>query len=674
MHTHTPRRPLAHLIGLALGLAGLSTASADITLRFENNATPSSPPLPLTLSSSSAPDVANFSDNTEFRVVTASGSATNNGHKDVIVGGETWVFDTQRQFRSVGGADSIPGVLTTNHAPITNDLAGFPLCPAEGSCLGLEKSATFLSTTTPFNFLAPVVGSPAGDTYGVGIISLALGGATPSFQILFPVLTAQFGGGSYIIGADPIPNAKGDKFLKGVGPGVPFNTDPFSPNTITIDPVTGDISFPFRLHGERRMTRDEVTIGAFGAQSIQFELPGTVTIDNQAPTANADAITGAVGQPTQLNVLQNDSDPDHALLGTASFDVLAVAAVTDPPNGALQNNGTSVTYTPDPGFIGVDEFTYTLSDGRQGMDTATVSVLLCQPDACPPTATNDSAETNRGVPVEFNVLTSGIPDSDPDGDAITLSAVTPPASGSQVQFQPDGTVRYTPAPGFNGTDSFTYTVRDSTNRTDTATVTVTVDPFIESSAGTVVPDEGSNNGIVVPSVEDTDVEQSCVGGCFGFTVNAVPPSGMIDVVLLRLSTVVPERPVYRKLINGAWQNLAAPDVAQSAPLGANGLCPPPGSGSYRALTQGDVCVQLTLTDEGPNDAAQGVSGTIADPGGVARGVRGLAPVQNLSDGGFEFGGCTASEIPVAPAQRADWWLMGGLLAWLGLARRSRRTH
>jgi len=38
---------------------------------------------------------------------------------------------------------------------------------------------------------------------------------------------------------------------------------------------------------------------------------------------------------------------------------------------------------------------------------------------------------------------------------------------------PDGTVTYTPAPGFAGIDSFTYTVSDGTD-TATGTVSVTV--------------------------------------------------------------------------------------------------------------------------------------------------------------------------------------------------------
>jgi hypothetical protein len=77
--------------------------------------------------------------------------------------------------------------------------------------------------------------------------------------------------------------------------------------------------------------------------------------------------------------------------------------------------------------------------------------------------------------------------------------------------------------------------------------------------------------------------------------------------------------VYRKLLFGAWQDFSAvgQDAIASAP-GADGVCPPPGSGAYRpGLASGDGCVQLSLTDGGPNDADGYADGVIRDPGGLA---------------------------------------------------------
>jgi outer membrane protein OmpA-like peptidoglycan-associated protein len=79
-----------------------------------------------------------------------------------------------------------------------------------------------------------------------------------------------------------------------------------------------------------------------------------------------------------------------------------------------------------------------------------------------------SVEQNSSSNV-FNVLAN---DTDPDGDALTINTVTPPAHGSAVIAA--GKVNYTPAAGYLGPDSFTYTIADGKGGTATATVRVTV--------------------------------------------------------------------------------------------------------------------------------------------------------------------------------------------------------
>ncbi|WP_178863997.1 cadherin-like domain-containing protein, partial [Thiomicrorhabdus cannonii] len=66
-------------------------------------------------------------------------------------------------------------------------------------------------------------------------------------------------------------------------------------------------------------------------------------------------------------------------------------------------------------------------------------------------------------------------DSDLDGDTITVQSVTQPAHGNVV-IEGDGTVTYTPVADYNGPDSFTYTITDGQGGTDTAMVTLTVNP------------------------------------------------------------------------------------------------------------------------------------------------------------------------------------------------------
>jgi subtilisin len=87
----------------------------------------------------------------------------------------------------------------------------------------------------------------------------------------------------------------------------------------------------------------------------------------------------------------------------------------------------------------------------------------------PPVAVDDSATTDQGVAVTVNVLAN---DSDPDGDPLTVTAVSQPANGSVTFTATD--VTYTPAANFYGNDSFGYTISDGNGGSASATVAVTV--------------------------------------------------------------------------------------------------------------------------------------------------------------------------------------------------------
>jgi VCBS repeat-containing protein len=87
----------------------------------------------------------------------------------------------------------------------------------------------------------------------------------------------------------------------------------------------------------------------------------------------------------------------------------------------------------------------------------------------PPVALDDTDTTPAETAVTIDVLYN---DSDPDGDALTVSSVTQGAHGSVTNSGDD--VTYAPEAGFSGTDSFTYTVSDGNGGSDTATVTITV--------------------------------------------------------------------------------------------------------------------------------------------------------------------------------------------------------
>ena len=196
---------------------------------------------------------------------------------------------------------------------------------------------------------------------------------------------------------------------------------------------------------------------------------------NFMPLAEDDsAITDENSQliVTAPGVLSNDSDLDVGdTLTVTSVDTSGtVGAVT-----AWHADG-SFTYDPDEQFeylqaggSTTDSFTYMVSDGYGGNDTATVTVTVNGVND-PPVAVNDSAITKKDTSVIIDVLSN---DSDLDfGDTLTVDSVTQGTNGSVSN---NGSyVTYTPATGFNGTDSVSYTVSDGNGGTDTATVNITV--------------------------------------------------------------------------------------------------------------------------------------------------------------------------------------------------------
>lgn len=75
----------------------------------------------------------------------------------------------------------------------------------------------------------------------------------------------------------------------------------------------------------------------------------------------------------------------------------------------------------------------------------------------------------------LNVAAPGVlgNDSDPDGDPLTAVCVSGPSKGTLTLYA-NGAFRYTPNPGYFGTDSFTYQANDGTVGSNVVTVTITV--------------------------------------------------------------------------------------------------------------------------------------------------------------------------------------------------------
>lgn len=75
--------------------------------------------------------------------------------------------------------------------------------------------------------------------------------------------------------------------------------------------------------------------------------------------------------PVVVKILDNDDDPDG--------DNLRTTSITSPTNNGgtvTINDNDSITCLPAADFVGVDRFSYTISDGNGNSDTATVTAIV----------------------------------------------------------------------------------------------------------------------------------------------------------------------------------------------------------------------------------------------------------------------------------------------------------
>jgi VCBS repeat-containing protein len=183
-------------------------------------------------------------------------------------------------------------------------------------------------------------------------------------------------------------DADGDELSALVVSGPAHGTLGFNPDgTVTYTPDAdffGEDSFTYRASDgppDSNMATVSITVNAV----------------NDAPDAVDDAFLVAEDSgANSFAVLANDTfAPDAA-------ETLSVSQVTQGTSGtvAITVGAGGITYTPNANFVGTDSFTYTISDGNGGSDTATVSVTV--------NAVNDAPVAGDDTgPVRVAVVGSG---------------------------------------------------------------------------------------------------------------------------------------------------------------------------------------------------------------------------------------------------------------------------
>ena len=170
----------------AIALAISATSSQAVVLNFGNSTTDAVQGTDFNFANCNAID---FAAGAEFRMCDPSNVALAGGRPlqyDTINGTESWTFNADGIMTDVSNTGIAQAVSPT----IISYQAGSPIQPATpDSAVALDQGAIYFGNTV--SFLAPTLGSDAGNLYGEGQYTKI---DETSFELFFPVLEGRWAG------------------------------------------------------------------------------------------------------------------------------------------------------------------------------------------------------------------------------------------------------------------------------------------------------------------------------------------------------------------------------------------------------------------------------------------------------------------------------------------------
>ena len=439
----------------------------------------------------------------------------------------------------------------------TNEGAGAQVVPNWATGISVH-SITRTSTAFTSDFAAPPAGTRILDPNGAttpnprvegGVLKLTdaldLGGfggwaigpfPQQTFETLQASWKSRIGGGggggadgySLNFGNDLLDNFQGEE---GTGTGLTVAVDTFDNADVEVPDVGIEIvwrggrvavqTIPKDNDGSGNYLRKDTFVDA--SMSVDATGLATFTYDGNTITAqlanysgiavnqvNFGARTGGANDNQWIDDLALEGFPYDASSAEAGQTVHFNVSNNNPSlfsvQPAVSPDGT-LTYTPAPGRCGLARVTVEAQDSggtaNGGDDTSapcTFDLNIVCVNACP-VANAQSLTAEQGSSVNFQLT-----GTDSDGDALTYAISSPPAHGTVV-LQTSGAGTYTPAAGYSGPDSFSFTVNDGVCTSPAAVVSVTVRP---------ITNQRPTAKIVASPLYDFDLDhQVALIGCAG---------------------------------------------------------------------------------------------------------------------------------------------------------------
>lgn len=241
-------------------------------------------------------------------------------------------------------------------------------------------------------------------------------------------------------------------------------------------------------------------------------------------TINSTNAPGLVAGINTIDFVVNNADgaaannQGYTGLRLVDFRAIGVIPPNTPPHIALQPQGGigphDGSFTLKVGASGSTPLTYQWYNGEAlipGEESATLSVPIesltdggnfkvrvtngsgfAESNVATVTVTNanpvvvdDDLSTNENVALEITPISDMLDnDTDADGDDLTLAGFSATSFNGGTVTEDNGVLTYTPPPGFDGLDGFTYTISDGWGGTSAAgTVLITVNNVANPAPG-----------------------------------------------------------------------------------------------------------------------------------------------------------------------------------------------
>jgi len=263
-----------------------------------------------------------------------------------------------------------------------------------------------------------------------------------------------------------------DKRLKGQLSATDIDGDPLTFRAIE-SPQKGEFSMINDSTGEFVYFPDT---NYFGSDRIPFqvidshdEVSNTAWLEisilalNDQPIAYSDTLIINEDQTvkSQLHGIDVDEDPIWFILNKEPS--IGKVKITNALSGAY-------VYTPLTDISGMDFFQFSVFDGQEYSEPATIDIEIVNINDAP-ISQNTKVDT-----MEDHAVSSFLSASDPDNDELTYNIIRLPYKGEITLSQSDGRYTYTPNLNENGSDTLTFNVSDGRKDSLPSTVTFTIFP------------------------------------------------------------------------------------------------------------------------------------------------------------------------------------------------------